>query len=79
MNDDEEAGEQGEGDETALHNRLVKPLKEEALQPAGEIAGRVRDQQQLYEETLVAPTKVAMKSKQLVREQIDTYCKKYEL
>lgn len=70
---------EGEGAETALHNHLVKPLREEALSPAGEVARRVREQKTLYEEQVVEPAKRAVKSKELVREQIEAYRKKYEI
>lgn len=70
---------EGEGTETALHNHLVKPLKEEALRPAEEVARRVREQRILYEEQVVEPAKQAAKSKGLVREQIEAYRKKYEI
>lgn len=69
----------GEGAETPLHNHLVKPLKEEALRPAGEVARRVRDQQTLYEQAVVEPTRTVAKSRGLVRAQIEAYRKKYEI
>lgn len=69
----------GEGAETPLHNHLVKPLKEEALRPAEEVARRVRAQQVLYEQEVVEPTRIVAKSRGLVRDQIEAYRKKYEI
>jgi hypothetical protein len=54
-------------------------LKEDALQPAQALAERVRAQKALYDEQVLEPAKLSVKSKQTVREQIDAYRKKYEI
>ena len=69
----------GDGEETRLQSHLVKPLKEEALQPAQDVAARVRAQKALYEEKVLEPAKESADSKRLVREQIADYRRKYEI
>ena len=67
------------GDGVPLRGHLIKPIKEEALEPATRVVDQVRETRTAYEKELVEPIQVAVKSRRLVREQIDAYRKKYEL
>jgi regulator of replication initiation timing len=68
-----------EGETVAVRNRLLKPLKEETITPSGEVVSKVREAKVVYETEVVEPVKTVAKNRQLVREQIAAYRKKYEL
>ncbi|MFW5940690.1 MAG: twin-arginine translocation signal domain-containing protein [Chloroflexota bacterium] len=68
-----------EGEEIALRNRLVKPLKDEALSPSGDVVQRVRETRDVYEKDLVEPVKVAAKTRHSLREEIAAYRKKHSV
>ncbi|MDT8304449.1 MAG: hypothetical protein RRC07_00825 [Anaerolineae bacterium] len=70
--------EEEDGD-LRLRARIVKPLQEQALQPASRVAERARHTQARYETEIVEPVRTAAKSRNLIREQIATYRKKYEI
>jgi hypothetical protein len=70
---------QDEGGDVRLRARLVKPLKEQALEPAGAIAERARQTRERYVQELVEPVRTAAKSRNLIREQIEAYRSKYQL
>lgn len=70
---------QDEGGDLRLRARLVKPLREQALQPASQIAEQARQTRERYVQELVDPVRTAAKSRNLIREQIAAYRTKYEL
>lgn len=70
---------QEEGGDVRLRARVVKPLKEQALQPASQIAEQARQTRERYVQELVEPVRTAAKSRNLIREQIAAYRSKYQL
>lgn len=70
---------QDEDGDVRLRTRLVKPLREQALQPASEVAEQARQTRQRYVQELVEPVRTAAKSRSLIREQIAAYRSKYQL
>lgn len=69
----------GEGEELPLHKKLVKPIKEQALEPAGTVATRVRETESAYQRDVVEPLEEAAKSRRLVQDAIKAYRKKHSL
>jgi len=70
---------EGEGEELPLHKKLVKPIKEQALDPAGAVVARARETESAYHRELVEPVQEAAKSRRLVEEEIRAYRKKHNL
>jgi hypothetical protein len=70
---------QDEGGDVRLRARVVKPLHEQALQPASQVAERARQTREHYVQELVEPVRTAAKSRNLIREQIAAYRSKYQL
>ncbi|HSM56469.1 MAG TPA: twin-arginine translocation signal domain-containing protein [Candidatus Sulfomarinibacteraceae bacterium] len=68
-----------DGEDVALRNRLVKPLKDGALSPSGDVVQRVRETREVYETELVEPVKVAAKTRHSLREEIAAYRKKHSV
>lgn len=69
----------GEGAELPLHKKLVKPIKEEALNPADTVVARARATESAYQQELVEPVQEAAKSRRLVQEAISAYRKKHNV
>lgn len=69
----------GEGEELQLHKKLVKPIKEQALNPADTVVSRARETESAYQRELVEPVQEAAKSRQLVQEAISAYRKKHNV
>lgn len=69
----------GEGAELPLRKKLVKPIKEQALEPAGTVVTRARETENVYQRELLEPVQEAAKSRQLVQEQIKAYRKKHNI
>jgi len=70
---------QDEGGDVRLRARLVKPLREQALEPASLIAQQARQTRERFVQELADPVRTAAKSRNLIREQIAAYRAKYEL
>lgn len=68
-----------ENGDLRVRTRFVKPLQEQALDPASRVVERARQAQSRYEAEIVEPVRTAAKSRNLVREQIAAYRKKYEI
>lgn len=69
----------GEGEELPLRKKLVKPIKEQALDPAGAVVTRARETESAYHQKLVEPVQEGIKSRRLVKEEIRAYRKKHNL
>jgi hypothetical protein len=70
---------QDEAGDLRLRARLVKPLREQALQPASQVAERARQTRDRYVQDLVEPVRTAARGRGLIREQIAAYRSKYQL
>lgn len=70
---------QEENGDLRVRTRFVKPLQEQTLQPASRVADRARHTRAQYEAEIVEPVRTAAKSRNLIREQIAAYRKKYEI
>ncbi|MCI0397678.1 MAG: hypothetical protein L0332_13505 [Chloroflexi bacterium] len=62
-----------EGDETQLHRRLIKPIREQALARATETIGHVQTVQSTYQAQLVTPAETTISEQQRIRELIAQY------
>ena len=69
----------GEGESLPLHSKLVKPIKEQALEPAGTVVTRARETEGAYQRELVEPVQEAIKGRRVVREEIEAYRKKHNV
>jgi chromosome segregation ATPase len=70
---------QEENGDLRVRTRFVKPLQEQTLDPASRVVERARQTQSRYEAEIVEPVRTAAKSRNLIREQISAYRKKYEI
>jgi hypothetical protein len=68
-----------QGEEVALQSKLVKPLRENALNPAVEVAGRVRQTHETYIAQLVEPAQQATSQRQTMQELIRQYREKHQV
>jgi hypothetical protein len=68
-----------DGEETQLHRRLIKPVREKALSQAEETINEANSLQSVFETQLREPTKLAAKHQQALREQIDAYRNTYQV
>ncbi|MGH2536209.1 MAG: hypothetical protein ACRDHL_02320 [Candidatus Promineifilaceae bacterium] len=62
-----------EGDETPLQRKVIKPVREQALAPAGQAVASAETLNLAYQNDLLAPFKDAAGRRQLVRDQIAAY------
>ncbi len=60
-------------EESGLKGRLLNPLQEDLLEPLEEFLGNLADGIDLWQERLVAPVEVALRERELIREQIGEY------
>jgi hypothetical protein len=63
----------GGGDAMPLRRNLIKPLHEQTLKPAGELAAEAESVRQTYQENLVRPVQVAVYNQRVLRELIAEY------
>ena len=69
----------GEGAELPMHKKLVKPIKEQALNPADTVVTRARETEDAYQRELVEPVQEAAKSRRLAQEAISAYRKQHNV
>jgi hypothetical protein len=69
----------GEGDDLALRRKLVKPLREQTLTPASEVALKARSTQQTYVTALSQPVQDSALRRQAVRDLIVQYREHYQV
>jgi hypothetical protein len=69
----------GDGDNMPLRRRLVKPIREQALQPAGETLSQAQAIQSTYQAQLVEPTQAAASSRQTIRAVISQYRQQHQV
>jgi hypothetical protein len=69
----------GEGDDMPLRRRLLKPIREQALVPAGETLGQAQAIQSTYQTQLVEPVQAAAGSRQTIRDLISQYRQQHQL
>lgn len=67
------------GDEAPVRSKLIKPLKEKALDPAGNVVGKTYAARSAFEDQLVPQYQLARKNTQAVKEQIAAYRKQHEI
>lgn len=68
-----------QGDEVALQSKLVKPLRESALNPAVEVAGKVRQTHETFVAQLAEPAQQAANQRQTMQELIRQYREKHQV
>lgn len=68
-----------QGDEVALQSKLVKPLRENALNPAVEVAGKVRQTHETYVAQLAEPAQQLVNQRQTMQELIRQYREKHQV
>jgi hypothetical protein len=68
-----------DGDEIRLQRRLIKPVREEALDRADSTITRVGSVNEVYEDQLQQPVTVLVERQRLIRAQIAQYRQDYEL
>ena len=69
----------GEGDDMPLRRRLLKPIREQALQPAGEALGQAQAIQSTYQAQLVEPVQAVASSRQTIRDLISQYRQQHQI
>lgn len=67
------------GGERPLHSKLVKPLREQTLAPAGEVAAQVRTTHDTYVAQLAEPVQTTVARRQAIRQLIGQYREKYQV
>ncbi len=60
-------------EESGLKGRLLNPLQEDLLEPLKEFLGNLADGIDLWQKRLVTPVEVALRERELIREQIGEY------
>lgn len=69
----------GSGDEMPLRRNLIKPLHEQTLKPAGELASQAESVRRTYHEELVGPLQAAVYNQRVVRELIAGYRREHRV
>jgi len=69
----------GQGDDLALRRKLVKPLREQTLTPASNVALKVRSTQETYVTALSGPAQDSTLRRQAVRDLIAQYRGHYQV
>lgn len=69
----------GEGDDMPLRRRLLKPIREQALQPAGETLAQAQTIQSTYQAQLVEPVQAVASSRQTIRSLISQYRQQHQI
>jgi hypothetical protein len=69
----------GSGDAMPLRRNLIKPLHEQSLKPAGELAAEAESVRKSYQENLVGPLQTAVYNQRVVRELIADYRREHRL
>jgi hypothetical protein len=69
----------GEGDDMPLRRRLLKPIREQALVPAGETLNQAQTIQSTYQTQLVEPIQAAAGSRQTIRDLITQYRQQHQI
>ncbi len=62
-----------DGEDLALRQKMVKPLREQALAPAGELAGGVRRTQERFQTDLAEPVAAVAARRKLIKDVIVQY------
>lgn len=62
-----------DGEDLAVRRKMVKPLREQALAPAGELAGGVRRTQEVFQADLAEPVETVAARRKLIKDVIVQY------
>jgi hypothetical protein len=69
----------GAGEAMPLRRNLIKPLHEQTLKPAGELATEAESVRQVYQENLVRPVQTAIYNQRVLREVIADYRREHQV